>query len=214
MKLFEQLTGAAVVAMALAASAQATLIDRGNGLIYDTELNITWMQNANAAGRLMNWVEAKNWASDLVFAGYDDWRLPKSSYLYWQYGYDGTTSGGYNVTTTEMSHLYYLGLGNKGFLDTSGAVDPNYGLKNVGPFENVQRYWYWSETRFIEETSSAWYFTFSYGDQNSAYLYQPGYAWAVRDGDSRVPDQGSTLLLLGAVLGGLAALRRCRPGRS
>ena len=29
--------------------AQAALVDRGGGLIYDTTLNITWLQNANAA---------------------------------------------------------------------------------------------------------------------------------------------------------------------
>ncbi len=28
-------------------AAQATLIDRGSGLIYDDELNITWLQDAN-----------------------------------------------------------------------------------------------------------------------------------------------------------------------
>ncbi len=33
--------------LVLAGKAEATLIDRGNGLIYDTVLNITWTQNAN-----------------------------------------------------------------------------------------------------------------------------------------------------------------------
>ena len=33
----------------IAGRAQATLINRGGGLIYDNVLNITWLQNANYA---------------------------------------------------------------------------------------------------------------------------------------------------------------------
>lgn len=33
-------------------SAHASLIDRGSGLIYDTDLDVTWLQNANASGNL------------------------------------------------------------------------------------------------------------------------------------------------------------------
>jgi hypothetical protein len=64
-------------------STQAALIDRGNGMIYDDVLNITWLQDANYAktsghdadGR-MTWNESMAWASSLIFGGYDDWRLP------------------------------------------------------------------------------------------------------------------------------------------
>ena len=34
---------------AFSTPATATLIDRGNGLIFDNVLNITWLQNANYA---------------------------------------------------------------------------------------------------------------------------------------------------------------------
>ena len=33
----------------ISVSADAILIDRGNGMIYDTDLDITWLQNANYA---------------------------------------------------------------------------------------------------------------------------------------------------------------------
>ncbi len=33
-----------------ARGAEALLIDRGGGLIYDTVLDLTWLQNANFAG--------------------------------------------------------------------------------------------------------------------------------------------------------------------
>jgi len=59
------------------------LHDRGNGLIYDEHLNITFLANANQAraqglgvnGRL-TFEQARQFVDQLVYAGYDDWRLP------------------------------------------------------------------------------------------------------------------------------------------
>lgn len=49
----------------------ATLWDRGSGLIYDDYLNITWLQNANYAKTSgydadgqMNWTDATTWAAN------------------------------------------------------------------------------------------------------------------------------------------------------
>jgi len=85
-------------------SAQAILFDRGNGMIYDSALNITWLQDANyaytsgyaaanAAGGqnsgptniqangLMGWDAANTWADQLEFGGYDGWRLPSANLI-------------------------------------------------------------------------------------------------------------------------------------
>lgn len=70
-------------------AAQAALVDRGGGLIYDDVLNITWLQDANyaktsgahATGK-MGWTAANTWAANLVYhdsvrkINYSDWRLP------------------------------------------------------------------------------------------------------------------------------------------
>jgi len=58
---------ALLAGIALSGAAQATLIDRGGGLIYDDVLNITWLQDANYAmtsgydadGR-MNWADRRH----------------------------------------------------------------------------------------------------------------------------------------------------------
>jgi hypothetical protein len=59
-------------------TANAVLVDRGNGLIYDSDQNLTWTQNAGMSG-LMTWGEATAWTGGLVFGGFDDWRLPTTT---------------------------------------------------------------------------------------------------------------------------------------
>jgi hypothetical protein len=120
--------------------ASATLIDRGNGLIYDLDRNLTWQRNTNLAatdtfgvagilgdGR-MTWFTAQSWIGAMNAAnylGYNNWRLPIVTDT-GQPGCDFSVSGtdcGYNVSTagSELAHLYHDELGNKAFLDTSGS---------------------------------------------------------------------------------------------
>ena len=80
---------ALAVAATLSGAAQAALIDRGGGLIYDTDLNVTWLKDANYAqtsgydadGR-MTWGQSMTWADNLGYydsvrgVTYTDWRLP------------------------------------------------------------------------------------------------------------------------------------------
>jgi len=73
----------AIAAGCLFGNAQAVLIDRGNGMTCDTVQNLTWRQdwnlrwtqgfpNIGRSGR----VSADQWTRDLVFVGFDDWRMP------------------------------------------------------------------------------------------------------------------------------------------
>ncbi len=125
---------AGVALIAAMGSAQAALHDRGGGLIYDDVLKVTWLQDANYAktsgydadGR-MNWSDANAWATNLVYGGYDDWRLARNSPVNgesWIYSpQDGTPEyvggkgdRGYNIVSTasELSYMYYVNLGLKG----------------------------------------------------------------------------------------------------
>ena len=69
----------------LVVQANAALVDRGTGMIYDTDLGITWLQDANYAqtsgydadGR-MTWNQATNWAAGLNINGITGWRLPST----------------------------------------------------------------------------------------------------------------------------------------
>ncbi|MBI5192266.1 MAG: DUF1566 domain-containing protein [Nitrospirae bacterium] len=162
----------------------AELIDRGGGMIYDTDLNITWLKDANYAkisgydaDGLMTWSEAMTWADNLVYGGYSDWRLPVTLQpdpsCIWP-----LTSNGFNCRGSEIGHLYYTELGNLG--------GPGSPLPNTGPFSNIDLSYasYWSSTLWATDPYFAWNFYFGYGEQKSNdKLSNYYYAWAVRDGD-------------------------------
>ena len=59
------------------------LVDRGFGLIYDTERNLTWLQDANYAKTVrhspdgpLTWPDAMAWVASLSYRGVRGWRLP------------------------------------------------------------------------------------------------------------------------------------------
>jgi len=162
----------------------AALHDRGGGLIYDDVMDITWMQNANYTGITMIWDDAMNWADNLVFHDYDDWRLPAT---------DASCSGN-DCTGSEMGHLFY---------------DENVTSDAGGWFTDVKPYMYWSGTDDGTDASRAWRFNFSSGSQGTSSKALTRYAWAVRDGDTAgpvAPEPVSSVLFLS---GGATMAARC-----
>jgi hypothetical protein len=190
---------------------------------YDTALDITWLADANYAKTsgyesdgYMTWDAAQTWVSQLNINGTTGWRLPTlvdtgASGCDWSYS---GTDCGYNVdtSTSELAHLYYVTLGNKGYYDASGNYDPSWGLSNTGPFSNVQSYDYWSGVEYAPGTGSAWYFGTYDGTQNGSAEDDEFSAWAVRPGDvAAVPEpQAYALLLAGLAVAGVALRRRHR----
>jgi len=202
------------VAFVLVTSANAALITRGTGisthgtfnLIYDTDLDLTWYDFTNA-GDL--WNNQADWAGALSvdFGGdtYDDWRLPSTVDGSTVWSYDGTTTYGYNVTNSEMGHLYYTELGNKGYFATDGTFpQPGWGLLNTGDFQNLIAASYWSGTAVAG--SPGWYWNPMLADGGQLTFHWSGtfYGLAVRDGDVGVVPEPVTITLLGIGLVGLA----------
>jgi hypothetical protein len=130
--------------------ANAELIDNRNGLIYDTDLNITWY-NPNVPD--MSWEQATAWAESLTVGGVTGWRLPSALNEDGSYPYYG-----YGVVGSELGHLYYEELNN--------AV---YGpLANKEFFVNLQPVNYWSSTVTAQYSGNAFAFNFNSGKQGHA----------------------------------------------
>ena len=202
------------LAFVSATTAQASLVDRGGGLIYDTDLNITWLSNANYAmtsgydtDGLMTWNDAMTWAGNLSYGGYTDWRLPTTlqpdATCSIQNGGD---SYGFNCTGSEMGHLFYNELGGVAAQDIATTHNTNYDL-----FANVQSFGYWSGTEYAPVTVNAWHFYFGNSYQGTGSKSTSYYAWAVRPGDvAAVPVPAAAWLFGSGLLGLLGAARARR----
>lgn len=182
----------ALCAGLLSACARTTLIPALNGqVVIDTDLNLTWLANANLAATetfgvsgigadgVMNWDTAQSWIDGMNTAGYlgfNDWRLPTTlqpdaTCSYQAPGY----SGAYNCTGSEMGHLFYTKLGGVAGSSILSSSDPDLAL-----FQNVQSYYYWTGTEHAPDTNFAWRFTTSNGYQGARYKDGKLFAWAVR----------------------------------
>jgi hypothetical protein len=175
----------------------------GNRLIYDTDLNITWYDFTNSSSP-SSWYSHLEWASGLTvnFGGvvYDDWRLPTTAIIEDPpiHRYDGTTTYGFNISSSEMGHLFYVELGNLGRYDASGFDrGPDNRLLNTGPFTDLQPHSYYSGTSTGPFVSA--YFQFSSGEQYQAAKEALGgtglYSIAVREGNV-IPEPASLSMLL------------------
>lgn len=207
-------TSLALCAVLTASSAaQATLVERGGGLIYDTDLNVTWLANANlaatntfgapviSANGVMDWYTAQFWINGMNIAnylGYHDWRLPTTQQPDATcYGQSSNISYGFGCTGSEMGHLFYNELGG----NTGGA--------NLALFQNAQHNGaYWSDS--AANSSFAWGFDLFRGGYQDNYLRTTNaYALAVRRGDvATVPVPTAAWLLGSGLLGLLGAARR------
>jgi len=190
---------AITAALVVSTSANSALVSRLGGLAYyDTDADLTWLADANAAvgsaydtwspgsGR-MNWADANAWAADLTVGGVDGWRLTTTE----------PAIAGPNQTGSEMGNLFYNVLGN------------SYGLlSSTGPFSNVQSYYYWSGPEYGPNTNYAWYFSMTNGFQNLDVKTPNLYAWAVQSGDVSAVPVPAAVWLFGSGLVGLVGLAR------
>ena len=205
---------------ATGAHAALTLSVDGN-TVYDTDLNLTWLANANLAASntfgvsginplgYMTWNTAQSWIGAMNAAnylGFNDWRLPTTlqpdaSCI----GQAGGDSYGYNCTGSEMGHLFYTELGGVAGTSILSSSDPDLAL-----FQNVQSYYYWSGTEYAPYTGYAWYFGTYYGYQDAASKGNSMFAWAVRPGQIAAVPEPETYAMLLAGLGLMGFIGRRR----
>ena len=187
----------AVGLLSLFTAVQAELIDRGDGMIYDTVLDITWLQDAQYAltsgydDGYMTWYEAVEWADQLVYAGFNDWRLASRS-----------VSAGTPVGTVESAeslvnchteseeacrdneygYMFVYNLGGSLGDDLTGNQTSTNGVE----LQNIQ-YGHWSNSQYLDYFEA---FVFFFGGGGSLYDGKTSHwaAWAVRDGSNALVD--------------------------
>ncbi len=59
-----------------AATVVAIVAERDRLMYTDPKTGLIWARDGNIAGKSMNWSDAMNWAKNLNYGGYNDWRLP------------------------------------------------------------------------------------------------------------------------------------------
>ena len=192
---------------------------------YDDVLDITWLADANFARTsghdadgMMDWPTATAWVENLDYFGIMGWRLPAltplngSSYNH-TFSNNGTTDVGFGIrgTHSELAHLYYVTLGNKGLCKPDDAdpgscvVQTGWGLKNAGPFVNVGAiagHWTGSESMCPCGSLKTWLIDMTTGRQGQLLGSNLQGAWPVRDGDLAPSHDLESLTLKSSVVAG------------
>ena len=158
------------------------LVDNGEGLIYDPNLNITWYNyvyydhtstSGGSTEQGATWEEAKAWASTVNAGGVTGWRLPhilpvNGSTYNDNDSCNGSTDFSYNISApgsaypgthaSEMAYMYYWELGNLGYEDVNcNWRSSGGGLVNAGLLTSLTscRYYYWSDQQYDTPGSTA-----------------------------------------------------------
>lgn len=179
---------------------------------HDTELNVTWLRDANMIG-WRDWDSARNWADALVIGHFNDWRLPgllDTGAPGCNFAYGGTDCG-FNVQTkdneivySEIAHLWYVTLGNIGYCNTDGSCNGSDDPISTGHFESLvppasdmPRFWIGTE---YPDPAHAWYFDTGGGFQGFDARDWGAYALALHPGDIGVavpiPEPQSYIMLM------------------
>lgn len=211
----------AMLAVTASYETEAALVSRLNGLaVYDTEANLTWLQDANYAvtsghdaDGLMNWGDAMSWVSTISINGVAGWRLPIGAGEPNSYGPDSELK--FQQQQTELGNLFYNVLGGVARSRIGETHNANFNLfSNIQDDHPTRSGWYWSGTEILNSTAGgmngAWLINFHDGAYNGAYADQLLFSWPVHDGDvgaSPVPIPGA-LMLAGSALLGLLGMRR------
>lgn len=208
----------------LAANA-ALIAGMGGQVVYDTDLDITWLADANLASSntfgvsginafgQMDWYTAQTWLGAMNAAnylGYSNWRLPDTAQPDLSCSAQTTAgSEGVDCTGSEMPHLFYNELGGQAAASIDVIHNDAYDL-----FQNIQGPYWSTEAVWPGNGTYAWQFHFDNGNQNdTSKSLATHYVWAVHSGNiagvSAVPLPAAAWLF-GAGLAGLVAVAKRR----
>ncbi|CAD6879690.1 hypothetical protein [Methylomonas albis] len=195
--------------------ATAALTDNGNGLIYDSGLDITWTQDANLLvtkgginSTVVNEILAANphgvvdpyylvnspntgvytlSAADFHADGTATWWGAQAFVHYLNFTtYGGTDKWQLPASTAISGFNSGSELGlGELFYNELGGIGGTP-LATSGPFNNIQSGTYWTGTENHPPSSAAWYFRMSDGGQTFSSKTSSFFVWAVAPGNVSV----------------------------
>lgn len=210
--------------------------DLSNGFeaYYDTDLDMTWLVTANLPGLLdgnsglLSWVDAKAYVQQFSIGGVEGWRMPSVKPIN-GVSFDRTKSNlgdtdiGTNIRSTqsELSHLFYVTLGNKAEYPALVLGGPDVEMvNNTGPFYDLGFQTFWFNEVGDAFWQDGWHFSFSGGNQNDNYRKSncskcgaaTNLVWFVHSGDvgSAVPEPQTYALALAGVAALLGVRKRLK----
>ena len=202
------MAGTAQADLVVIGTADINGVGTGYNLIYDAAApfgSIVWLDYTTPSDLI--WDNQVAWTNGLNTLGSVTYHLNSGIDMNWSGGWrlpgtiDAIGSSGFNKTTSEMGHLYYTEL----------VLTANGGGVSVAeaPFVNIASNYFWSGTQYASDTSYAWTFATSTGNQVISATNNGYRAISVRSGTlvSTVPEP-STYLLLGISLGVVGFVRR------
>lgn len=192
-------------------SARAALVDRGGGLVHDTERNITWLAAPALLPGPLAWADAVQFAGDFVHAGGSDWRLPLSAFA--DAGCPGAL--GFGCTGSQMGHLFHERLGGapgESVFDAAG--DSADELAALALFPALSEGWFWSWQVADDGAGTAFAFHFGTGEQAIRDTSLAGGVLLVHAGDLGAGQPVSTPPTLPLVLAASALMLLWRPRRA
>ncbi len=227
----------ALMGFSLTSTAQASLVARVGGMVYDDVNNITWASDANLFQTQA--ASNPNLVSEIIAANggvvhdtpnaYDngtytlttaDFDTANGAMTWWgaQAWANNLSLGGYTdwalpTTVPALSGYNQTGsqMGDLFYNQLGGVQNTSISTThnaNYNLFSNVQSYLYWSSSEYAPDPNYAWDFGTGGGYQDFSGKYNQFYAWAVRPGDvAAVPVPGA-FWLFGSVMVGLMGLKR------
>ena len=184
----------------------AALVDRGNGLIYDDEEDLTWLYDANYLftssqdldGR-KSFSQAVSWVESFEYAGADNWRLPNAS---------PNPVKAFNQVAGELGYMFYV--------NAASTKNIPIDTSQIPLFENIKLdQGYWLSSEVSTDPSKAWVFHLNNGLQADRGISSQRYVWPVHDGDiandidsATVPTPASAFLFGSGLLGLMVTRQR------